>query len=79
MAEKRFLSLTEAAAFVGLSKSCFYQMTKNRQVPHYKPNGGKVFFDPAELEAWVKSFRVSTKEELQQKAQAYCMQKGGLK
>ena len=73
------MSLSEAAAYVGLSKSCFYQMTRRRIVPCYKPNGGRVFFDPAELEAWVKSGRGSTKEEVLQKAQAYCMQKGGLK
>ena len=35
------------------------------------------YFNRLELEQWLQSNRVSTNNEISQKAQAYCMQKGG--
>ena len=37
------------------------------------------YFNRLELEQWLQGNRIATSEEINQKAQAYCMQKGGMK
>ena len=73
---KEVLTSSEAARYMGVSMSYLYKLTMRQQIPHYKPMGKMCFFNRMELEKWLQSNRVSTDEELSQKAQAYCM-KGG--
>ena len=58
-----------------------YKLTCSHQIPHYKPNGKQIYFDRAEVEAWMKQNRVATTQEMDQKAINYVvtgrMQKGG--
>lgn len=61
---KEVLTFDEASSYTGLSKSTLYKMTCNREIPHYKPRGGRVFFNRKELEAWLQRIRVSTAEEV---------------
>lgn len=74
---KEVLTSREAAKYMGISLSYLYKMTMNSEIPHYKPCGKMVYFNRKELEAWLQRNRFSTDEELNQKAQAYCMRKGG--
>lgn len=75
---KEVLTSDEAARYMGISKSYLYKLTMRRQIPHYKPMGKMCYFNRHELEAWLQSNRVSTEEELDRRANAYCM-KGGEK
>ncbi len=78
LATKEVLTLTEASVFLGLSKSWIYKMTATKQIPHYKPSGKYCYFQRTELEAWAMQNRVSTVDEIEQAAQAYCLKgKGG--
>ncbi len=74
---KEVLTSDEAARYLGISKSYLYKLTMRQLIPHYKPLGKMCYFNRQELEAWLQANRVSTSEEIEQKAQAYCMQKGG--
>jgi excisionase family DNA binding protein len=74
LAAKEVLTFDEATQFAGLSKSCLYKLTSQKRVPHYKPNGKLCYFNRAELETWLTQNRVSTSTEIEEKAQAYCMQ-----
>ena len=75
--QKEVLTSDEAARYLGVSKSCLYKWTMNRQIPHYKSPSGKMnFFRRAEIEAWMQSCRVATNEELEQQAQRIA-KKGG--
>lgn len=74
---KEVLTSDEAAKYMGISKSYLYKLTMTGQVPHYKPMGKMCYFNRQELEQWLQSNRVSTSEERNQRAQAYCMKKGG--
>lgn len=75
--QKEVLTSDEAAKYLGVSKSCLYKWTMNRQIPHYKsPSGKMCFFSRAEIEAWMQSCRVATNEELEQQAQRIA-KKGG--
>ena len=75
---KEVLTSDEAAKYMGISKSYLYKLTMKREIPHYKPMGKVVYFNRVELEEWIQRNRISTEEEISQKAQAYCMKKGGV-
>lgn len=81
LATKEVLTLDEAAAFTGLSKGYLYQLTFSKRIPHYKPSGKVLYFDRSELQAWLLQNRVCTSDEINQKAQTYCLtnKKGGKK
>lgn len=74
---KEVLTSDEAAKYMGISKSYLYKLTMKREIPHYKPMGKVVYFNRAELEEWLQNNRITTASEISQKAQAYCMKKGG--
>lgn len=71
LAAKKILSIEDAAALTGLSKSHLYHLTRERKIPHYKPQGKVIYFDRAELEAWMKQNRVNSTAEANQMAAAY--------
>ena len=80
LAAKNVLTLDDVALLTGLSKSHLYRLTCTRQIPYYKPNGKQIYFDRAEVEAWMKQNRVMTQQEAEQRAAAYVVtgkQKGG--
>jgi excisionase family DNA binding protein len=58
------LSLTEAVEYTGFKKSYLYKLTHLNAIPFYKPNGGKIFFDKDELDAWLSRGRVAASYEL---------------
>lgn len=63
LASKNVLTLEEACLVTGLSKARIYTLTSNKQIPHYKLNGRKLYFNKAELERWLLSCRVDTTNE----------------
>lgn len=74
---KEVLTSDEAARYLGISKSYLYKLTMQQKIPHYKPMGKMCYFNRQELEAWLQANRIATAEEIEQKAQAYCLKKGG--
>lgn len=66
---KEVLTSDEAARYLGVSKSTLYKWTMNRTIPHFKPAGKICYFNRSELEAWMQSRRISTEQELNEKAQ----------
>ncbi len=66
----RPLSISEACAYLHLSKSYLYKLTCTRQIPFYKPNGKIIVFKKSDLEAWIFRYRQSTDEELDAEADA---------
>lgn len=81
LAAKNVLCFDDVALLTGFSKSHLYKLTCSHQIPHYKPNGKQIYFDRAEVEAWMKQNRAATTQEMDQKAINYVvtgrMQKGG--
>ena len=65
------LTLKEAAEFLDFSRSYLYRLTSQGRVPHYKPEGKRVYFDRAELVDWLKRNRNHTQEETEEKAASY--------
>ena len=71
LAAKNVLTLDDVSLLTGLSKSHLYKLTCNHQIPHYKPNGKQLYFDRAEIEAWMKQGKVNTIDESEQMAAVY--------
>lgn len=75
---KEVLTSDEAAAYLGISKSCLYKLTMGRKIPFYKSEGGKLcYFDRGELIEWMKAHRVKTDAELEADAKVIVKKKGG--
>lgn len=70
---KDILTIEEAAEFLSVSKSYLYKQTSAQAIPHYKPTGKRCYFKRSELEAWILAGRISTKSEIAQRANAYCL------
>ena len=79
LAAKNVLTLDDVSLLTGLSKSHLYKLTCNRQIPHYKPNGKQLYFDRAEIEAWMKQGKVNTIDESEQMAAVYLARLQGSK
>ena len=68
-AAKDVLTVEEAAKYLGLSKSFLYKMTHEGSIPYYKPNGKIVYFEKDILLQWMRSTKVSSKDEVLAQAQ----------
>lgn len=71
LAAKNVLTIDDVQILTGLSKSYLYRLTCEHKIPFYKPNGKLMYFDRAEIEAWMKQNRVSTMQEAEKKAISY--------
>ena len=70
LAAKNVLNMDDAVLITGVSKSFLYSLTSKALIPHYK-QANKVYFDRAELEAWLKENRIATNSEIEQAANSY--------
>jgi excisionase family DNA binding protein len=76
---KDILSFDEASKFLNLSKSYLYKLTSGNLIPHYKPQGKMLYFEKAELEAWLRQNPVKTQMQIAREAQQYVMSNRPLK
>lgn len=72
--ERKLLTSKEAAKYLGISLSFLRKMMMNRIIPMYKPNGKLCYFDPADLDAYLTSVRISSKDEIKERANNYLRQ-----
>lgn len=68
---KEVLNMVEAGRYLELSLSHLYKLTSTGMIPHYKPNGKKLYFKRSELDAWLLRNRATTKDEIDQAAADY--------
>ena len=76
---KEVLNFNEACQYLELSQSHLYKLTSAGNVPHYKPNGKKLYFKRTELETWLLRNRSMSAEEVEQQAADYLIKKGRVK
>jgi excisionase family DNA binding protein len=62
-----------------LSQSHLYKLTSAGSIPHYKPNGKKLYFNREELDQWLLRNRNATNDEIEQQAADYLIRKGRVK
>lgn len=66
--EKKYVKVTEAMEYLGMSRVNLYKLVRARKIPYYRPNGGYIYFALEELDAWISTNRVATIAELEDKA-----------
>ena len=76
---KNVFSFDEASKFLNLSKSYLYKLTSGNLIPHYKPQGKMLFFERADLEAWLRQNPIKTQAQIEQAAQKYILSNRPLK
>jgi len=67
-ATKDTLDFEETVAYINQSRSYLYKLTSQGLIPHYKPNGKKIYFKRTELDEWVLRNKVFSADEMEQKA-----------
>lgn len=72
LSQKAVFTVSEAAAYLGISESTLYKHTSAQEIPYYKPNGKICYFKRTELDAWMAQNPVATNKELERRAMAYC-------
>ena len=73
------LDLNSCSKYIGCSKSHLYKLTHLNKIPHYKPNGKKIYFNRLEINDWLLQNRSSTNEEIEKQASDYLIKKGKVK
>ena len=74
--QKDVLNFNEACSYLELSQSHLYKLTSTRQIPHFCPQGKKLYFNRHELDGWLQRNRQSTSEEIEMQATNYIIKKG---
>lgn len=73
LVRKEVLNFGEACDYLELSQSHLYKLTSTGSVPHYKPNGKKIYFKRSELDDWLLRNRNTTSEEIDKMASDYIL------
>ncbi|NGX84709.1 helix-turn-helix domain-containing protein [Aequorivita sp. KMM 9714] len=74
--QKQVLNFNETCRYLELSQSHLYKLTSTSAIPHYKPNGKKIYFHRQELDQWLLRNRMDSQFEIEQQAANYIIQKG---
>jgi excisionase family DNA binding protein len=79
LVQKDVLNFNETSEYLELSHSHLYKLTSTRQIPHFCPQGKKLYFNRQELDAWLQRNRLTTTEEIEKEATNYISKKGRVK
>ena len=56
---KEVLTVEEASRFMDIARSSLYKMTSDRSISFYRPNGKMIYFEKADILAWIRQNRVT--------------------
>lgn len=56
----KFLSIGDAAAYIGVSVATMYNYNKSARIPYSRPSGCKCFYKVEDLDAFLESNRVES-------------------
>lgn len=76
---KEVLNFKEACIHIDVSSSHMYKLTSRKKIPHYCPQGGRLYFKRSELDEWLLRNRIGTQDEIEKQAANYLIQKGKVK
>jgi|TARA_B100000085_G_scaffold269279_1_gene280557 excisionase family DNA binding protein len=69
MQDKNILTVDDLIDYTGYSQKQIYKLTSTRAIPHYKPNGRKLFFKRNEVDNWITQGRIKPMSELDDETQ----------
>jgi excisionase family DNA binding protein len=68
---KEVLNFSETCQYLDISESHLYKLTSRKQIPHFCPQGKKLYFNRHELDQWLQQNRQSTTDEIEKEAADY--------
>lgn len=69
--QKSVLNFKEACTYLEFSQSHLYKLTSTKQIPHFIPNGKKIYFKREELDLWLLRNKQVSCEEIEKQANDY--------
>lgn len=72
--KKDVLNFSEACQYLDISESHLYKLTSRKQIPHFCPQGKKLYFNRQELDRWLQQNRQDTNDEIEKEATDYILQ-----
>lgn len=69
--QKPVLNFQEAILYLEVSDSHLYKLTSKKEIPHFCPNGKKLYFRRDELDVWLQRNRQTTAAEIELQASEY--------
>ena len=71
--KKTAFTTTEAAEYLGITRSYLYKLMMWRKVSYYKPRGKLCFFEKSDLDEYIFSYKVKSEDELTAESEAYML------
>jgi len=71
--KKDVLNFSEACQYLDISESHLYKLTSRKQIPHFCPQGKKLYFNRQELDRWLQQNRQDTNDEIEKEATDYIL------
>lgn len=69
--QKAVLNFEEACKYLAVSPSHLYKLTSQKQIPHFCPQGKKLYFRRDEIDRWLQRNRQASADEIDKEATDY--------
>jgi excisionase family DNA binding protein len=66
--QKTVLNFNDTCTYLDVSPSHLYKLTSTKQIPHFCPQGKKLYFKREEMDTWLQRNRQDTTAEIDQQA-----------
>lgn len=73
--KKEVINFREACHYLDISASHLYKLTSQKRIPHFCPEGKRLFFNRLELDDWLQRNRQVSIAEIEQQASNYIINK----
>jgi len=73
--KKEVINFREAHHYLDISASHLYKLTSQKRIPHFCPEGKRLFFNRLELDQWLQRNRQLSNAEIEQQASNYLLNK----
>ena len=70
---KEVLNFNDACNYLDISASHLYKLTSQKSIPHFCPQGKKLYFKRAELDEWLLRNRQDCTDEIETMAANYLL------
>lgn len=68
--EEKTMNILEVANYIKVAKTSIYGLTHQKKIPYYKV-GKKLYFKKSEIDEWIFSKRIKTKDDIEKEAMKY--------
>ncbi|EKT4499467.1 helix-turn-helix domain-containing protein [Flavobacterium psychrophilum] len=70
---KEVLNFNDACNYLDISASHLYKLTSQKSIPHFCPQGKKLYFNRVELDEWLQRNRQTSTDEIETMAANYLL------